>query len=1076
MDDLSGLDWSSSSSTNNKKPTLAAQSAAFGSAAFGSAAASSYPSLRPTPPPGALGVGSGRNTPLSNLSAQGSGASTGARQAPAATTKPGQDSFSGLFNPGAGKNTAKLSLGEQQERLNAEKRRKEEEKRKLAEANYGSNGQFFDILGRGAGSGVGSAGTSRTGSPALAPPPGAASISRGPSPLNSGGGSGGGSGDDDLFAAFNADTKVDQASHFPPTASNQPPSGKSTPANAANAAALDLSNPSAWGKPPTPSNGIKTSAAPQTTTNALDDDDPFGLNQLQARTTAAPPPPAATSIINDDDDFLGDLAKPVEEVRRKTEAQRQQEEEQQRRQQQQQQRRQRRPEPGKPIEGPDSDSDSDAGGDGGVTKTGDPKLDHSIAQLIDYGFSAQDARRALSESGRGYDVQAAVNWLLDEAHRKSKEKANGGKQGGGAAGQLRAEESASRISSRNRGQGGGPAWMRGAEIEGFPSRGDNRSHAGGSGGGGGDGDFAKQAAAMGTSFLKSANSLWKTGQKQLQKAVQDFQQEGGGDPSQPKWMRSAGQEHMDAPRDEGESRRRRAAAAASAASAASATDEAMMLESGARPDRRQQQQSSRNHNHNPASSSAAAAHLSEPRFRNESQPSSRTQSPANGGFASGGRNSPVPRWQQQQGGASAADPRARLTKQAIEEESAQSYVSPARRRKAAGASSPAPAPEASKPKADGPLEGDLLSNSTALPQRPAQQHRPAAGVSGSGSSRPTPRATPSPRPPKVARQVPAVNSFVLKASAKHRADGAAHFKRGDYAAAHASYAASLTDIPQAHPLLVVLYCNRALTALKTGEPRQAVADAESALAVIGPGKGEGESVSLEDGTGETRDLRDLYGKAMTRKAEALEQMEKWSDAGQVWQQCVESGVGGATAIAGRQRCQTALNPKPKASPAISRPASKPATPRPSAGSALGSLGGGGGGTATPTSASGRDFEAVQRLRAANEAAAREDSEKLGLLDQVDAKVASWRDGKKDNLRALLGSLEKVLWEGSGWKPVGLHELVMPNKVKIIYMRAIGKTHPDKLPQDASTEIRMIAGTVFATLNESWDKFKADNKM
>lgn len=313
--------------------------------------------------------------------------------------------------------------------------------------------------------------------------------------------------------------------------------------------------------------------------------------------------------------------------------------------------------------------------------------------------------------------------------------------------------------------------------------------------------------------------------------------------------------------------------------------------------------------------------------------------------------------------------------------------------------------------------------------------------------------------------MPPVNSFVLKASAKHRTDGAAHFKRGDYAAAHASYAASLADIPQAHPLLAVLFCNRALTALKTGEPRLAVADADSALAVIGPGNGEGETVGLEDGSGATRDLKDLYGKAMTRKAEALEQMEKWAEAGQVWQQCVEGGVGGATAIAGRQRCQAALKPKPK-----------PATPRPTGPAGVAAGGSFGTGTSTPTSASGRDFEAVQRLREANQAAAREDSEKLGLLDQVDARVAAWRDGKKDNLRALLGSLERVLWENSGWKPVGLHELVMPNKVKVVYMRAIGKTHPDKLPQDASTEVRMIAGTVFSTLNESWDKFKADNKM
>jgi len=75
---------------------------------------------------------------------------------------------------------------------------------------------------------------------------------------------------------------------------------------------------------------------------------------------------------------------------------------------------------------------------------------------------------------------------------------------------------------------------------------------------------------------------------------------------------------------------------------------------------------------------------------------------------------------------------------------------------------------------------------------------------------------------------------------------------------------------------------------------------------------------------------------------------------------------------------------------------------------------------------------------------------------------------------LLGSLENVLWEGSGWRRVGLHELVMANKVKIVYMKAIGKTHPDKLPQDATTEIRMIAGHVFSTLNEAWDKFKTEN--
>ena len=34
----------------------------------------------------------------------------------------------------------------------------------------------------------------------------------------------------------------------------------------------------------------------------------------------------------------------------------------------------------------------------------------------------------------------------------------------------------------------------------------------------------------------------------------------------------------------------------------------------------------------------------------------------------------------------------------------------------------------------------------------------------------------------------------------------------------------------------------------------------------------------------------------------------------------------------------------------------------------------------------------------------------------------------------------------------------------------------QLPQDASTEVKMISAAVFATLNEAWDKFKAENGM
>ncbi|KAF6803739.1 UBA/TS-N domain-containing protein [Colletotrichum sojae] len=904
MDDLSGLDWSAGKQQASKPPPMNPSGANY----FGS--------VRPTtstPSP----FPSGRNTPLST---QGSGSVAATKPAQAAA-KPAGDSFGNLMAfAGAPKSTANLSLREQQQRLEAEKRKKEEEKRKLAQAQFG--GGFLDTLGSG--------NVSRTASPGV---------------LSAGGSSAGkkASDDDDLFAAFNASTKVDNASHYPP-----PPQLQKSP-SPARSPALDLSNPSAWSQP---------AAAPANNGGfGDDDDDPFGLNQLKPK-SASPAPPQPT--INDDDDFLGDLGRPVEEVKRKQPAP-----------------QPPRPEPGKPIEASDSSSDDDEPAPRGEMA----EFDKAVAQLVDYGFTPENARRGLTESGAGLNVQAAANWLLDDAHRQAKAKAQG--------------------------RDPAPASRRGRE-DGRPRdgqrRADTRSPAGG------ETDFSKTAASMGNTLFKTANSLWKTGKKQVAQAVADFNQEGG-DPNQPKWMRNAQQEQP-AQASAPEKQRR-----------VEATDEAMMLEAGGRPPRRTGQSSQ-------SPRPEAAPH--------------RTASPRD--FSPGvsapssGRGTPVPKWQQQAAPA-VPDSRTRASKLAMADDSAASYVSPHRRKKVT-----TPQPEEPAPRREEP---DLLFGSQApakpqtLPSRPAQPPQQAR-----------PARPPSPKPaPRPARQVPPMTPAAAQQSAKHRLEGTAHFKRGDYAAAQASYTSSLSGVPASHPLAIVILTNRALTALKTGEPKQAVEDADSALKIIGPGGGQGEHVSVltETGGEERRDMRDLYGKALSRKAEALEQMERWGDAHAVWSLAVKAGVGGTNAISGRQRCQAALAPKPKPKP---RPVAA-AAPRPSA-------------------APAKNSEAVERLRKQNEAAAAEDDEKFALSEKVDARIAAWRDGKRENLRALIGSLDQVLWEGSGWKKVGLHELVMANKVKINYMKAIAKCHPDKLPQDASTEVRLIAATVFATLNESWDKFKAEN--
>ena len=44
-------------------------------------------------------------------------------------------------------------------------------------------------------------------------------------------------------------------------------------------------------------------------------------------------------------------------------------------------------------------------------------------------------------------------------------------------------------------------------------------------------------------------------------------------------------------------------------------------------------------------------------------------------------------------------------------------------------------------------------------------------------------------------------------------------------------------------------------------------------------------------------------------------------------------------------------------------------------------------------------------------------------------IRDWSDGKERNIRALICSLDTVLWEGEDrWKPIGMHELIQPNQV------------------------------------------------
>ena len=897
-----------------------------------------YPALRPTP------SASGSSTPSAFSQIGGTGLPSNNVPPRSNGSTPANDSFANLVAFSSHQSTKTKSLQEQQKWLQEERAKQEAEKRKLFDARFGSaDAASWRALGDG-----------RTTPNRITAPPtytatseyGGQKLSKiinkpfagipAPPPSKSPA-----INDDDLFSSFNASAPVDTSSHMSP-----PSSSPSIDASNSFSSSTATKSTSAF-KDLNGSSGDYTA----------EDDDPFGLG-IDGFVKKTKQDAIATRDLEEEDDVLGLLGRPVSEF----------------------------PKPPPQVEiAPEP-----------VDNTSLHPQDRAVAELVDMGFTPEKSKTALEATESGTDVQAAVGWLLNQAHEESQKKSRPQRQEGDASANSRSHQP-KRVPGRRKSSGGGsakPVWMREQERDGA-----NHRHQDGRSTASGEKDPSQYAAEIGTRMFKTANSLWKTGTKKLNQAVTDFNSDS--DSSQPKWMKEAQSEAgvrkpRPPQRDSDASDHDRIAQSPqhrpTRQRQPDVTDEALMLEADSRP---------------PARKSRPKADI--PRELSEPPAPSRSREPQI-------LPMPQPKVEQKQ---MPRDPRAKLSRQAIEEQTSQAYISPARRKKTV--------PTASARE----KEPDLLFDSSQSENQP-NPTLPRSMPAPQTVKRPTTTLPTRPPPPK--RSIPAISPFALRASTKARQEGTLAFKRGDYALAATFYSTAITAVPSTHPLILPLITNRALTHLKTGDPKAAIADAKSVLDLIGPSRGASETVDLGGDEG-VKPMNTYWEKAMTRQAEALEQLERWSEAAAVWKSCVEAGVGGATSIAGRNRCEkaTAVPAQPK--PSATR---NPATPkpRPKVSSAFGDL--------APESA--QSAEAVSRLRAANAAADRVDDEKFALADVVDSRVKRWRLGKESNLRALLSTLQNVLWDGSGWKEIGMGELLMPGKVKINYMKGIAKVHPDKVRQ------------------------------
>ncbi|KAF5369691.1 hypothetical protein D9615_010167 [Tricholomella constricta] len=355
----------------------------------------------------------------------------------------------------------------------------------------------------------------------------------------------------------------------------------------------------------------------------------------------------------------------------------------------------------------------------------------------------------------------------------------------------------------------------------------------------------------------------------------------------------------------------------------------------------------------------------------------------------------------------------------------------------------------------------------------------AAAAAGSSSSSAAAPAAESTRALVRTTPLPTRRQNLVSASAtalalanKHKDAGTAKFKLGQFAEAESAYTTGIGALPPGHLLLVPLHNNRALARLRTGDHAGAVADAGLVVELVGVGYHPAREVRVErEEEGAGVELGDALVKALKRRAEAWEGREKWEEAGRDWN--VLAGLewagakvrGDAARAGGRCRSMVAQSqgardaPPPRSgSTAVQKSTPRP-RPKP---------------PVKPASLSrpAPPSQALENLRTANDAADAEDQQRHELKDSVDAKLLAWKGGKETNIRALLGSLDTVLWPELGMPKVGMAELVTPGQVKVKYTRAIAKLHPDKLNAGNTTvEQRMIANSVFGALNEAWNAFK-----
>ena len=293
--------------------------------------------------------------------------------------------------------------------------------------------------------------------------------------------------------------------------------------------------------------------------------------------------------------------------------------------------------------------------------------------------------------------------------------------------------------------------------------------------------------------------------------------------------------------------------------------------------------------------------------------------------------------------------------------------------------------------------------------------------------RPKPVLKPKPLP---RRDLVEASPSQLQTAASHKSKGNDYFKLGRFSEAEQAYSSAILSLPTDHLFLVPLYNHRAAAKIKLGESASAADDCTVVVQLVGLGYHPSKEAPLPAEFSAEVKLADDLVKAMTKRAQAWELGEKWNKAAEDWEKVMT--LDGALvrpnarnmAAEGARRARRMLEDESKAKvvKAASRPPPKPLT-----------------------QADVSKSQGVTELRKAAQAAEIEADKRFAAKEAVDAKILAWKTGNETNVRVLVSTLHKVLWdEIMGGLKVGLHELVTPKQVKIKYMKVVARLHPDKV--------------------------------